>query len=122
DATIRILNIVPRYQAGMELDAGSYKVEVSQTGYVTKTRIVEPAAGEDVTVPVHLEKISVSSGPLQGDSWREPITGMEFVYVKGDCYQMGSSLSEKGRDGDGKLHEVCPRKLNGNMRCNSNIT
>jgi len=106
----------------MELDAGSYKVEVSQTGYVTKTRIVEPAAGEDVTVPVHLGKISVSSGPLQGDSWREPITGMEFVYVKGDCYQMGSSLSEKGRDGDGKLHEVCPRKLNGNMRCNSNIT
>lgn len=38
-------------------------------------------------------------------SYRDPITGMEFIFVKGGCYQMGDSF------GDGYaeeiLHEVC---------------
>ena len=40
EARIRILNIGPPYQAGMELAAGSYQVEASAPGYVTKTETV----------------------------------------------------------------------------------
>ena len=37
EARIRILNIGPPYRPGMELAAGSYEVEASAPGYVTKT-------------------------------------------------------------------------------------
>lgn len=41
-------------------------------------------------------------------TWKEPVTGMEFVWVPGGCFQMGSSDSEAGRDTDeGPVHQVC---------------
>ena len=40
EARVRILNIGPPYRAGMELAAGSYEVEASAPGYVTKTETV----------------------------------------------------------------------------------
>ena len=40
EARIRILNIGPPYRAGMALAAGSYEVEASAPGYVTKTETV----------------------------------------------------------------------------------
>ena len=40
DAQIRILNTGPQYRAGMELSPGSYEVEASASGYVTKTETV----------------------------------------------------------------------------------
>jgi formylglycine-generating enzyme required for sulfatase activity len=40
--------------------------------------------------------------------WKEPVTGMEFVWVPGGCYLMGSPMTEKKRDADeGPVHEVC---------------
>lgn len=38
----------------------------------------------------------------------DPITGMEFVYIPGGCFQMGSLSREEGRrDDEGPVHEVC---------------
>ena len=48
EARVRILNIGPPYRAGMELAAGSYEVEASAPGYVTKTDTV--AHGSSPTV------------------------------------------------------------------------
>lgn len=107
DATVKILNISLRYQRGMELDAGSYKVEVSRIGYTTKTRTVDLVAGEDLRLSFQL---SMRKGVLTNfpdNTYIDPTTGMEFVHVKGGCYQMGSPVSEKNRDGDEKQHEVC---------------
>lgn len=43
-----------------------------------------------------------------GQSWRDAVTGIEFVRVPGGCFQMGSSVAEKGRDDDeGPVHKVC---------------
>ena len=43
-----------------------------------------------------------------GATCAEPTTGMEFVYVPGGCFQMGSLKSEDGRyDNEGPQHEVC---------------
>ena len=39
-----------------------------------------------------------------GDIWRDPTTGMEFVWVPGGCYQMGSN---HGDSDEKPVHEVC---------------
>ncbi len=41
-----------------------------------------------------------------GASYTDPVTGMEFVYVKGGCFQMGDTF--RNGDSDEKpVHEVC---------------
>ena len=40
----------------------------------------------------------------EGKPNADPTTGMEFVFVKGGCYKMGSNV---GRDDEKPLHEVC---------------
>jgi sulfatase modifying factor 1 len=46
--------------------------------------------------------------PKQSEIWREPVTGMEFVWIPGGCFKMGSSPDEVGRDPDeGPVHDVC---------------
>ncbi|TIH20187.1 hypothetical protein D0S45_02265 [Marinifilum sp. JC120] len=42
-----------------------------------------------------------------GDTWTEPITGMEFVWVPGGCFKMGESFSSRRNDDEGPDHEVC---------------
>lgn len=39
--------------------------------------------------------------------WNDPISGMEFVLIKGDCYLMGSPEEETGRGEDEIQHKVC---------------
>jgi len=46
--------------------------------------------------------VSVSPAPLIKD----PATGMEFVFVKGGCYQMGDPLIQGGPE-EKPVHEVC---------------
>ena len=44
--------------------------------------------------------------PTAGGALPDEKTGMEFVFVKGGCYQMGDTFG--GVDGDEKpVHEVC---------------
>ncbi len=41
-------------------------------------------------------------------SWREHETRMEFVWIPGGCFKMGSPVDEEGREHDeGPVHEVC---------------
>ncbi|MCW5200380.1 SUMF1/EgtB/PvdO family nonheme iron enzyme [Desulfobulbus sp. F4] len=49
--------------------------------------------------------------PQQGDLLINKASGIEFVYVPGGCFKMGSAVGEKGRFiWEGPMHEVC---LNG---------
>jgi formylglycine-generating enzyme required for sulfatase activity len=46
--------------------------------------------------------------PRPAKTWKEPVTGMEFVWVPGGCFLMGSPQTEPSRDVDeGPVHEVC---------------
>lgn len=42
----------------------------------------------------------------QKKEFTDPITGMEFVFVKGGCYQMGDTFGDGGPD-ERPVHEVC---------------
>ncbi len=52
--------------------------------------------------------IAGSETPSAGKIWKEPITGMEFVWVPGGCYEMGCGnwTSDCFRD-EKPVHEVC---------------
>ncbi len=46
--------------------------------------------------------------PTPGASFIDPVTGMEFVYVKGGCYQMGDIFGD-GLNTEQPVHQVCVR-------------
>jgi formylglycine-generating enzyme required for sulfatase activity len=52
--------------------------------------------------------IAESDTPTAGQIWKEPVTGMEFVWIPGGCYEMGCGnwTSDCYRD-EKPLHEVC---------------
>jgi formylglycine-generating enzyme required for sulfatase activity len=55
-------------------------------------------------------KVAMGRRPSEtgGKTWKDPVTGMEFVWVPGGCFKMGSPSSEDGRGSDeGPVHEVC---------------
>ena len=43
---------------------------------------------------------------VTGKSYTDPTTGMEFVFVKGGCYQMGDTFGD-GYSDEKPVHEVC---------------
>jgi len=45
-----------------------------------------------------------SGGETSGSTWTDPTTGMEFVFVKGGCFMMGSN---DGDNDEKPVHEVC---------------
>jgi len=52
--------------------------------------------------------IAGSDTPSAGEIWKEPVTGMEFVWVPGGCYEMGCGSWTSDCASDEKpVHEVC---------------
>ncbi len=94
EAKVRILNIGPRYTPGIELDPGRYQVEVAAGGYERVVRWVVLAAGERLDLDITLERLV---GSTSSSSYTDPTTGMEFVLIKGGCFQMGQTRSEKAQ-------------------------
>jgi hypothetical protein len=64
DATVRILNIRPKFYQGMELEAGSYHVEVEAEGYLNKRQWIDLDAGKEKRISFELEKIAPKLGRL----------------------------------------------------------
>jgi hypothetical protein len=58
NARVRILNIKPRFFQGMELESGSYHVEVAAEGYKTERRWIELDPGKEKQSNFELAKIS----------------------------------------------------------------
>lgn len=68
-----------------------------------------PAAGAERSASAAPEPASRGEKPLKTlRTWKEPVTGLEFVWVNGGCYLMGSPKTEKRRaEDEGPVHEVC---------------
>lgn len=58
----------------------------------------EPARVE----PIHQEPVYVA--PPSGVAYRDPVTGMDFILIKGGCFLMGA---EDGDREERPVHEVC---------------
>ncbi|KPA17783.1 Sulphatase-modifying factor domain protein, partial [Candidatus Magnetomorum sp. HK-1] len=89
DSEINFTKIKQTYYPGMELNPGSYIIQVSKLAYSPKTLTLTLLSGEHTVKEVSLDKTSTIK------IWTEPITGMEFVWVKGGCFMMGQTQEEK---------------------------
>lgn len=63
-ARVRVLNIVPIYEPGIMLSAGSYRVEVSASGYETVTETVWHDIAEPTIHQVELPRIGTQFPPI----------------------------------------------------------
>jgi formylglycine-generating enzyme required for sulfatase activity len=102
DATVRILNISPRFYQGMDLDPGRYEVEVSASGYRTSKKWVDLRAGEDERIIMRLDAVVVEDK----ESKFTNNLGMTFVYIRPGSLMMGSPSDEPNRDDDERQHQV----------------
>ncbi len=114
DARVRIMNIPDKYYNGIALDPGRYEVNVSSTGYITKTQWVDISAsgvasgGIDLYVELEEDlnqgqEPGPGKGPDPGQVWKDPVTGMEFIWVPGGEFMMGSS---EGSSDEKPVHKV----------------
>ena len=87
EARVRILNIEPRYSAGMKLQAGEYEVEASAEGYATKTETVVHGAAPTV----HRLALSRSGQPFTIEA--EPAHARIRLVGRAEAYRPGMLLA-----------------------------
>ncbi|WP_193164057.1 bifunctional serine/threonine-protein kinase/formylglycine-generating enzyme family protein [Microbulbifer hainanensis] len=89
NARVRIMNINPRYQPGIELEPGRYDLEVSRPGYSTVRRWVT-ITDADLAVPVKLKRAYYG-----GKKIRSPLRsgghGPQMIVVKAGSFTMGNN-------------------------------
>jgi formylglycine-generating enzyme required for sulfatase activity len=106
NSRVRILNIVPKFYQGIELEPDRYHVEVSASGHETEKQWLELGAGEDKYIDIRLEKIRVAETIApSGKSFTNSI-GMKFMLLRAGTFMMGSPSNEPGRDNDERQHRV----------------
>jgi len=93
DATIKILNIVPKFEQGIRLGPGKYLIEVSAKGYEAKQEWIELQKGEQKRFRVQLESEKVASKPsiLKNIS---PIMELEIILIVLDEVSAFAKLNE----------------------------
>jgi len=64
------------------------------------------AAGADETIFEALNKEWEKKEPKAGDIWRDPVMEMEFVFIKGGCFEMGDNFGD-GNEDERPVHEIC---------------
>ncbi len=99
DARVRILNIGPPYRAEMELAAGSYQVEASAPGYVTKTETVKHGRAPTVhrlALSRPGQPFTILAEPAQA---RVRLLGHAEVYRAGMLLPPGSYRVEASAEG-----------------------
>ncbi|TAN43688.1 MAG: hypothetical protein EPN22_09695 [Nitrospirae bacterium] len=69
-------------------------------------RLVKKLLGESVPEQQTTGTATTPSAPFSKGEYKDPTTGMEFVSVKGGCYQMGDTFGDGDSD-EKPVHEVC---------------
>ena len=137
NATVKILNIVPKFQQGIRLTPGAYHLQASADGWKTQALWVKLDPGEDRIINLFLpkvlfnnsnkpdkkvtikkpstDKIAHKSSPKSfrkkeiapGENWKDPFTGMEFVWVPEGFFKMGCVSESKECNSDElPIHQV----------------
>jgi formylglycine-generating enzyme required for sulfatase activity len=114
------LSVLEDYNISLSIDA--YALDIGDRPY-RKRRYPFPGNGGEIESAAGARRLAserenqaAGSGPKKGlealpkpgQIWREPVTGMAFVWLPAGCFGMGSPASEAGRDPDeGPVHEMC---------------
>ena len=106
NATVRFLGIVDRdYEAGMELPAGEYRVEVSAPGYETREVAVTLGSDGPTTFEVNLIRI-FEPGNVFADALTSGSEGPEIVVIPAGRYRMGCVSRQRCNGSMLPVHEV----------------
>ncbi|MCF8130524.1 MAG: PEGA domain-containing protein [Deltaproteobacteria bacterium] len=89
DATVKIMNISPKYSRGMPLSPGSYHINVSAPGFLERDQWIQLSNGEEKYVSIHLpsspeisaKQTAKPATPVNHSSRKKKITGRDGVYV-----------------------------------------
>ncbi len=108
NSTIKIMNIRPPFQQGLELASGEYHIQVSADDYEKNDLWVTLEPGQEKHLEIRLENKPVAQPqPIKGpDKAITNSIGMEFVYIPPGTYLMGSPKGEAGRGGYERQHAV----------------
>lgn len=90
DAQVRVMNISPPYEEGMELEPGVYDIEVSKEGYISERKDVTVEAGSENRFTFALEK--AQEGTLVVET--EPSDALVRIMNISPPYEAGMSLQE----------------------------
>ncbi|MBA4368032.1 MAG: hypothetical protein C0403_10405 [Desulfobacterium sp.] len=86
------------------IPAGKHNIKITKDQYLEWMATSAITPGKSQTITAKLNPIL----PDPGATWREPTTGMEFVWIQNGCFNMGSLPDELGREDDeGPVHKVC---------------
>ena len=76
-----------------------YNIAVKKEGYKDWSKTVELGTGEVVAITAELVKVQQEvKAPKAGDTWKDPVTGMEFVWVPGGSFEMGDLFGDGAED------------------------
>jgi len=92
NSQVRILNIKPKFSQGLELEPGSYHVEVAAEGYETERRWIDLLAGHKEPFRFELAKIETPEPPSPQKAIINSI-GMKLVLIPAGSFTMGSQIS-----------------------------
>ena len=84
NSRVRILNIKPKFYQGMDLDSGSYHVEVSKPDYKTKKMWVKLESGESKQLKIRLEQLQASIQPTT--AYTRPSSSTSYVIEQDGIY------------------------------------
>jgi formylglycine-generating enzyme required for sulfatase activity len=86
------------------MDEEKYRLEVNKEGIENYSEAVLVQSCEKASFYLRLGAVKKGSPDSSIKNWRDPVIGMEFVWVPGGCYEMGSN---EGDSDEKPVHEVC---------------
>jgi len=97
-----------------EIERGSHKIVIRRPGYRDWTKTTTIKRRDETILAVDLKKIPVKvvdqkkigSSVAAGENFTDSVTGMEFVWVPGGCFQMGFRSGDNRSD-EKPEHKVC---------------
>jgi formylglycine-generating enzyme len=105
----------------LKIDPDTYTVRLEKDGYITTEETIKVGKDKETTVSMILDRVTeeaeapavkpatTKASPVyktHKETYTDPTTGMEFVFVKGGCYQMGDTFGDGDAD-EKPVHEVC---------------
>ncbi|MFA0811965.1 bifunctional serine/threonine-protein kinase/formylglycine-generating enzyme family protein [Microbulbifer epialgicus] len=95
DARIRIMNIAPRYQPGIELKPGKYDLEISKRGFAKVRRWIE-IEDQDISLSVKLDQTYVAGKKIRS-RLSSGGQGPEMIVIGPGSFTMGSNRHSASR-------------------------